>query len=120
MTIRKLLLAVSALAMLGAPAMAGAPIFDARANFIGPTRFWHRSYFDPAWGVPYAQVVPRRAHTQTRYSYGVTGTSIEPIYNEYQRPAGPIDGEVFVPTPAWPSDTDQFGGYYVRTPRHGR
>lgn len=111
-------LALLLLAAFAAPSLAASPVFNYRAGRIGPSVYWHKGYYDPAWGVPYAQVVPRRANLQTKWQWGVTGTSVEPIYNQFQRIPGSVDGEVFYPTPAWPSHTDQFGGYYVRTPRH--
>lgn len=118
MKLSRLLLTVLVLAALVSPALSASPFFNHRANRIAPGVMWHKGYYDPAWGVPYAQVVPRRANLQTKWTYGVTGTSIEPIYNQFQRFPGQVDGEVFSPTPNWPGHTDQFGGYYVRTPRH--
>ncbi len=114
----QLLLSALMIATLTAPALAVTPYFNARSNRLAPGVMWHKSYYDPSWGVPYAQVVPRRANLQTKYSWGVTGMSVEPIYNQFQRIPGQVDGEVFRPTPRWPNHTDQFGGYYVRTPRH--
>lgn len=118
MKTRIVLLSALVIAALVAPAMAASPYFSYRAARTAPGVMWHKGYYDPSWGVPYAQVVPRRANLQTKYTYGVTGTSVEPIYNQFQRMPGQIDGETFTPTPRWPGHTDQFGGYYVRTPRH--
>ena len=97
---------------------AASPVFVYRNRHMGEFNSWHAGYHSPSWGTPHAIVVPRRAHLQTQYGWGVTGTSMTPIYNEYQRPAGDIQGEMTYPTPAWPSHTDQFGGYYVRIRRH--
>lgn len=118
MTICKLLSAALAIALLAQGALAASPGFNARAAWVSRGVPWQKGYYDPAWGVPHAQVVPRRANLQTKWSWGVTGTSIEPIYNRFQRIPGAVDGEAFLPTPPWPSHTDQFGGYYVRAPRH--
>jgi hypothetical protein len=81
---------------------------------------WHGDYYDAAWGTPVAIVVTPRARTQTNLGWGVGGTTVTPIraqYThgdsgavEYQRPR-------FRPTPAWPTNTDQFGDYYIRGPR---
>ena len=121
MKLRQLVLAVATLTALVSTAQAGNPVFNTRASYVAQSYSWQRGYYDPAWGVPYAQVVPRRANLQTKYAWGVTGTQMTPIYNQYTRtPKAMVGGygEVYAPTPAWPSHTDQFGGYYVRTPRH--
>jgi hypothetical protein len=49
----------------------------------------------------------------------VANTRITPIYHQFTRqfPGYGYDGGVpFYGTPAWPSDTRQFGVYYVRGP----
>ncbi|MGO8746627.1 MAG: hypothetical protein ACLQNE_11620 [Thermoguttaceae bacterium] len=79
---------------------------------------WHGDYYDSGWGVPVAQVVPPTAAYQTHWGWGVGNTRVTPIDHQFQRnypgPFPPTTG--FQPTPAWPSDTDQFGVYYVRGP----
>lgn len=79
---------------------------------------WHGAYYQQQWGVPLAMVVPPTANAQSAYSWGVSRTTMTPIYHQYQRPfpgefegAGPL-----YPTPIWPSHTDQFGRYYIRGP----
>lgn len=82
---------------------------------------WHGAYYDPAWGVPHALVVPPTACKQTKYSWGVTNFEVQPIKHQFRRQyPGPYYGESgygFLPTPLWPGHTDQFGVYYIRGPR---
>ena len=80
---------------------------------------WHGYYYDINWGMPVALVVPPTATTQTNYSWGVGGTHVTPIYHQFHRNwpgPGVYDRRNFRPAPIWPSDTDQFGFYYVRGP----
>jgi hypothetical protein len=82
---------------------------------------WHGNYYDPAWGTPVALVVPQGARRQVVYSWGVGGTRVMGIPNQYQ-PGYPSPGVdqppgMFYPTPPWPTDTRQFGHYYIRAPR---
>lgn len=76
-------------------------------------------YYDPAWGMPLALVVPPRSQTEVGYAWGVGNTFIRPITAQF-RPYYPgpyyYDGRAYRPTPCWPSHTDQFGVYYVRGP----
>lgn len=80
---------------------------------------WHGSYYYAPWGSPVALVVPPVANMHTSQGWGVTQTEMMPIYHQFLRPY-PGDGEggqnAFLPTPRWPSHTDQFGVYYVRGP----
>lgn len=80
---------------------------------------WHGSYYHTAWGSPVALVVPPTAGAQTNWHWGVGGTRINPIRHQFARPYpfyGELPGPGFQPTPYWPSDTDQFGVYYIRGP----
>ena len=80
---------------------------------------WHGNYYDVAWGTPVALVVPPTAGYQTKWSWGVGNTEVVPIYHQFGRSypgAGAAGGAAFLPTPAWPNSTDQFGVYYVRGP----
>lgn len=90
---------------------------EAEAQGRLPRRPWHGNYYDPAWGVPVAVVVPPNAERQIDYSWGVTNTEVSRIRPQFRR-AYPYDmGEgVFAPTPAWPWHTNQFGYYYIRAP----
>lgn len=80
---------------------------------------WHGGYYNVAWGMPVALVVPPTARVQIGWGWGVGNTRKSPINAQFQRnwpgPAG-YDPRGFRPTPRWPSDTDQFGIYYVRGP----
>lgn len=79
---------------------------------------WHRGYYHTAYGAPLALVVPPTAATHTEFGWGVGTTRVSPIYPQFTRPfPGPYwGGQGFLPTPLWPSDTEQFGVYYVRGP----
>lgn len=80
---------------------------------------WNGHYYDPAWGMPVALVVPPRAQTEIGYAWGVGNTFMRPITAQF-RPYYPgpyhYDGRAYRPTPCWPSHTDQFGVYSVRGP----
>jgi hypothetical protein len=80
---------------------------------------WHGSYYDVAWGVPVAVVVPPTAENQTHLGWGVGATRVNSIQHQYQRNypgPGYYNRSWFHPTPSWPSSTDQFGDYYIRGP----
>jgi hypothetical protein len=80
---------------------------------------WQGYYYDAAWGMPIALVVPPNAEAQTHYGWGVGNTRVTTIYHQFHRgyPGGGVyDRRAYLPTPPWPSDTDQFGVYYVRGP----
>jgi hypothetical protein len=80
---------------------------------------WHGDYYDAAWGMPVALVVPPTAENQTKWGWGVGNTRVMPIEHQFQRDypgEGIFKRSWFLPTPRWPSDTDQFGDYYIRGP----
>jgi hypothetical protein len=80
---------------------------------------WNGGYYHTAWGVPVALVVPPTAELQTHWGWGVGNTRVTPICPQFKRnyPGDFVNGGAgFYPTPNWPSDTDQFGVYYVRGP----
>lgn len=80
---------------------------------------WHGGYYHSAWGMPVALVVPPTAECQAHWGWGVANTRTTRIWHQYWRNypgAGYYDGQMFRPTPYWPSDTDQFGVYPVRGP----
>ncbi len=84
-----------------------------------PSASWHAGYYDPAWGVPHALVVPPTAEMQTQWGWGVGNTRIVPLSHQFQRDyPGPLfyDSRTFQPIPRWPSHTEQFGVYYIRGP----
>ncbi len=80
---------------------------------------WHAGYYHSAWGMPVALVVPPTAEFQTHWGWGVGNTRVTKIWHQFERNY-PGPGEytpgMFRPTPAWPSDTDQFGVYHIRGP----
>ena len=82
-------------------------------------RPWNGPYYSAEWGMPVALVVPPTAEVQTHWGWGVGNTRVTPICARY-KPIYPGPGVynrgMFLPTPPWPSDTDQFGFYYVRGP----
>ena len=79
---------------------------------------WHNGFYDPYWGEPYALVVPPTAEFQANYGWGVGGTRVSPIYHQFGRPypGYGVGYGGFIPTPTQPSDTQQFGVYYIRGP----
>ncbi len=83
-----------------------------------PMNAWHGDYYNTTWGVPVVQLVPPTAAHQTNWGWGVGNTRITPIYSQFERNyPGPFEPQTgFLPTPPWPSDTLQFGVYYVRGP----
>ena len=79
---------------------------------------WNRNYAHTEYGQPLALVVPPTANMQTNYGWGVASSRISRIDHQFQRnyPGEGSFGGPFRPTPIWPSDTSQFGVYYVRGP----
>jgi hypothetical protein len=82
---------------------------------------WHNGFYDPYWGEPIALVCPPNAEFQANYGWGVGGTRVSPLYHQFARPFPGFYGQGggngrFLPTPNQPSDTQQFGVYYVRGP----
>jgi hypothetical protein len=82
---------------------------------------WHGNYYYPQWGAPVALVVPPTAEFQTNYSWGVPASRISPIDAQFSRGypgtgSGVVGRTGFLPPPQQPSDTNQFGVYYVRGP----
>ena len=79
---------------------------------------WNRNYANTAYGQPVALVVPPTANLQTNYGWGVASSRLSRIEHQFQRnfPGYGMFGGPYRPTPVWPSDTTQFGVYYVRGP----
>jgi hypothetical protein len=80
---------------------------------------WHNNYYNTQTGRPVALIVPPTAELQTDYGWGVCGTRVTRIDHQYQRPYpgyGYAGSPTLYPTPRWPSDTRQFGYYYIRGP----
>jgi hypothetical protein len=79
---------------------------------------WNRNYSYTDFGQPTALVVPPTAQLQTNWGWGVASSRISRIDHQFQRnyPGNAQFGGPFRPTPVWPSDTTEFGVYYVRAP----
>lgn len=79
---------------------------------------WNYPYAHNQFGQPVALVVPPTANLQTDWAWGVSSSRISRIDHQFGRNypgPGPFGGP-YRPTPPWPSDTRQFGVYYVRGP----
>jgi hypothetical protein len=80
---------------------------------------WHGYYYDAAWGMPVALVVPPLVRKETNLGWGVPSAREDRIYARFRRGwpgPGNYDRSAFLPAPPWPSDTTQCGVYYVRGP----
>ncbi|MBN1588122.1 MAG: hypothetical protein JW888_01255 [Pirellulales bacterium] len=89
------------------------------ARFRAKRQAWNGDYYSAAWGMPVALVVPPTAERQVDWGWGVGNTRVTPIYHQFHRNypgPGEYSRSMYSPTPAWPSDTRQFGVYYVRGP----
>lgn len=123
--IRRILLSTSLLAAMLATATPDATAGDPYAmtqvwahNFA-MDRPWHGPYYQQQYGQPLALVVPPTAHMRQTLSWGVSQNKMYPIHHQFGRNAtapGVAPMGSFHGTPAWPSHTDQFGIYYVRSP----
>ena len=84
-------------------------------------RPWHGRYYNVQYGQPLALVVPPTAELQTDYSWGSVASRMTRIDHQFQRPwpgayYSPYAPYGFLPKAEWPSDTKQFGTYYIRGP----
>jgi hypothetical protein len=80
---------------------------------------WHGQYYHTEYNAPLALVVPPTANNYTSWGWGVPSYRIMPLHHQFHRRypgAGVAAGSPMYPTPPWPSDTEQFGVYYVRGP----
>jgi hypothetical protein len=117
-------IAVATLAVAGwtREAAAGHGTLKGRVSYRQSQTYpWHGDYYDATYGTPVAVVVPPKAETQTHLGWGVGATRVTPIQHQFQRDysgggGGTNNRSWFRPTPAWPSNTDQFGDYYIRGP----
>ena len=92
---------------------------DRQAAWWAARQPWHGGYYNTQAGRPVAMVVPPNVNTQTRYGWGVGNNQVVPIYHQFGRNYDSSyngGGYPLLPTPAWPSHTDQFGTYYIRAP----
>ena len=113
------LLADDNAAQAGPPGYCGYSAADAWMYWYAHQYPWHGQYRHTATGKPVSLVVPPIANLQTHYRWGVPSTTVTPIHHQYGR-SYPGDGGGYAPqfrsTPYWPSNTGQFGVYYVRAP----
>jgi hypothetical protein len=79
---------------------------------------WHGAYAHTEYGAPVALVVPPTVRLQTNWSWGTGSSRIQRVDHQFGRnwPGPYSGGQGFLWTPAWPSDTTQFGVYPVRAP----
>lgn len=94
-------------------------LMGAIAHRRAQTYSWHGHYYDPAWGMPVALVVPPTVQAQTTWGWGVGNTRVTGIphqFNPGYPSPGMVDRTQFRPALPWPSDTRQSGHYYIRGP----
>lgn len=80
---------------------------------------WHGQYYNATYGMPQAMVLPPNVNTMRSYGWGVCGSQMMPVYSQYGAAyPGTTSGvgSHFFPTPNPPSNTQQFGIYYIRGP----
>ena len=115
---------VAGLAVLALLSAARVQAFDETlyghgARWRSGLRPWHGHYNNIQYGAPTALVVPPTAELQADYGWGAVSSRVTRIDHQFQRPwrngyyTAPYG---FLSTPPWPSDTRQFGTYYVRGP----
>jgi hypothetical protein len=121
MTKRTLFIAAACLgAMLLTTSATEAHIVRYRHPFATYDSQWQPTYYDVAWGMPQALVIPPTAHTQSSYSWSVSGTSRSgfPQYGPMNPgPQSVYNPRAYAPAPAMPMSTEQMGDYSVRGPR---
>ncbi len=79
---------------------------------------WNYNYAHQQYGQPVALVVPPTVNLRTNWGWGVGSSRVSHMDHQFGRNypgVGPFGGP-FRDTPAWPSDTTQFGVYPVRGP----
>jgi hypothetical protein len=80
---------------------------------------WHGQYAHPNYARPLAIVVPPNANMMRSQGWGVCGSQMMPLYSQYGTAyPGAVAGNPlhFLTRPAAPSNTQQFGYYYIRGP----
>ena len=119
---RLLLLAIGAALLLTAnQCEAGGPRTraDRIARYYSAQRPWHGPYANTTYGQPLALVVPPTSVMHNSWSWGVAQSEMVPIYHQFHRdfqPGAAYGGSPILPTPLWPSHTDQLGVYPIRGP----
>lgn len=99
-------------------ASGGEAYYRSKAQWRAAQRPWHGRYYHTAWGQPVALVVPPTAELQSDYRWGVPSLEVNRIDHQFQRgyPGYGVARTPFMATPQWPSDTRQYGVYYIRGP----
>lgn len=96
------------------------PAYDDEVAMYPYSSAWHAGYSHTMWGRPLALVVPPTARRQTIWSWGVSTTQVAPINAQFTYPSAGYSymggGGPYLPSPYWPTDTRQFGVYYIRGP----
>jgi hypothetical protein len=115
-------LAIIAITFIAAARPAPAAVyFRSGQGQSDPGGSWEGGYYDAAWGMPLAVIVPPTARWQTDYAWGAGGTRLSRInarfHYEYPGPESGYRQGNYLPAPPQPSDTRQMGDYYVRGPR---
>ena len=81
---------------------------------------WHGQHYHTSYGRPVAMIVPPTVQSYTHHGWGVTGTEVRPMHQQFRANHGfdlqTMDAPGLYGTPPWPQNTDQFGVYYVRGP----
>jgi len=121
---RSMILAVATCALLALAlsnmAWAGqGSLLGCRAKHVAMYTPWEAGYYSAEWGMPLALVVPPTAERHVEWGWGVGNTRVTPIWHQFHRNyPGPCVYRcgAYCPTPAGPSDTLQYGVYYVRGP----
>lgn len=88
------------------------------ARWRASLRPWHGRYYNVQYGAPVALVIPPTAELHTDYAWGSVSSRMTRNDHQFQRPwpDGFWTPYGFLPKARWPSDTAQFGYYYVRGP----
>jgi hypothetical protein len=88
------------------------------ARWRASLRPWHGRWYNVQYGQPVAVVIPPTAELTTDYAWGSVASRMTRNDHQFQRPwpNGYWTPYGFMPTPAFPSDTRQFGYYYIRGP----
>lgn len=111
---------LAAIFLFAFPAWAGEPkIAERWALRHATVSPWHGAYYHTAYSRPIPVLVPPIVNSYSTMSWGVAYSETRPIHHQFRRPypgIQPLTSTSFLPTPPWPSHTDQFGVYYVRGP----
>ena len=120
-----LLFSVAGVLVAASEAQAGGPFHHKHAKAEKHAAYrasgapWHQPYYNTTYGTPVALVVPPTSRMMTEWGWGVTQSTVTPIFHQFKRPYPGDDFSMdadLQPTPQFPSHTHQFGIYPVRAP----